>query len=228
VRDAHEVIVDDVREVVGREAVGLDEDLVVELCGLELHLAAEAVLERDLARARHGEPHDERLARGDAGLALGDGAPAAQAVVAHEQPLSALLVAHGLEALGRAEAPVRRARRQQRLDVMLVDLGALALPVRPARPADVRALVPLQPHPVQRAQDGRLGLGRRPRAVGVLDAQDELAAVLLGERVVEERDVGRAHVRIARGRRSDADLHGARGGGGHARVHITVTPCRRA
>ena len=45
------------------------------------------------------------------------------------------------------------------------------------------------------------------RPVGVLDAQDELAAVALGERQVEQGDVGRADVRVARrgGRDAQAD-----------------------
>ena len=66
VRDLHQVIVDDVGEVVGREAVGLEQDLVVDLRVLELHLAAQAIDEHDLAGARHRQPHDERLAGGDA------------------------------------------------------------------------------------------------------------------------------------------------------------------
>src|SRR6185295_11994053 len=44
----------------------------------------------------------------------------------------------------------------------------------------------------------------------VLDPQDELPAVLAGEGVVEEGDVRRAHVRVARGARGYArpDRHG--------------------
>ena len=93
-------------------------------------------------------------------------------------------------------------------DLALVDLAALGLAVGPVRPADVRALVPGQAHPAQGAQDGRLGIRGRARAVGVLDAQDELAAVLLGEDVVEQGDVGGPDVGIARGRGRDANANG--------------------
>ena len=53
-----------------------------------------------------------------------------------------------------------------------------------------------------------LRLGSNKATLFVGGAQDELAGVLLSEGVVEERDVGRAHVRIAGGRRGDADLDG--------------------
>ena len=46
VGDAHEVVVDDVGEVVGGEAVGLHEDLVVDVGVLEGDVAAELVAER--------------------------------------------------------------------------------------------------------------------------------------------------------------------------------------
>ena len=45
--------------------------------------------------------------------------------------------------------------------------------------------------------------GGAARLIGVLDAQDELAAVLLGEAIVDQRDVSRADVRVARRRRRD-------------------------
>jgi hypothetical protein len=43
VGDAHEVVVDDVGQVVGREAVALEQDLVVHLRALEADVAAQQV-----------------------------------------------------------------------------------------------------------------------------------------------------------------------------------------
>ena len=79
-------------------------------------------------------------------------------------------------------------------------LRALALAVRRVRAADVGPLVPRQADPAERVEDHLLGVGARARLIGVLDAQDELAALLAREHVVEQRDVRGADVRIA-GRR---------------------------
>jgi hypothetical protein len=53
--------------------------------------------------------------------------------------------------------------------------------------------------------------------VGILDAQDELAAVLAGEAEVEQRDVGGADVRITGRRRSDTGTN----------LHLPVQPSLR-
>jgi len=63
-----------------------------------------------------------------------------------------------------------------------VDGTALALPVRAVRATDLDALVPVQPQPAQRVQQGLVALFRVPRRVGVLDPEDELALVVPGER----------------------------------------------
>ena len=55
----------------------------------------------------------------------------------------------------------------------------------------------------------RFVIRRAARAIGVLDAQDELAAVLFGEAVVDQRDVTGADVRVARRRGGDARSHRA-------------------
>ena len=95
--------------------------------------------------------------------------------------------------------------------IPLVDVPALALPVRAMRAADVRALVPLDAEPAQGVVDLLLGLPRRTQLVGVLDAQDELTAVLTREAQVEQRDVCGTDVRVARRRRGDASTNSGRG-----------------
>ena len=87
---------------------------------------------------------------------------------------------------------------EQLLDERLVGVEPLGLPVRRVGAADVRALVPGEAEPVQRVVDLLLAVGTKARAVGVLDAQDELAAVSPGEGQVEQRHVGGADVRVTR------------------------------
>ena len=73
------------------------------------------------------------------------------------------------------------------------------------RSADVGALVPVEPEPAQPVEDAGDHLPRGPLGVGVLDAQDERAAVAPGVEPVEERRAGAADMQVARGRRGKAD-----------------------
>ena len=92
--------------------------------------------------------------------------------------------------------------------MLAVDLGALGLAIRAVGAADVGAFVPVEAEPAQGVEDHLLGGGDEAGAVGVLDAEDELAAALAGVDEVEQADVGGANVRVAGGRRGDADADG--------------------
>ncbi len=204
VRDFHEMIVHDVGQVVRRQTVRLHEHLHVDALILELDGAAAQILDDARPFVRHPEPQDVRLTGGLAARDLLRRIGEAQPVVARRLAGGPLRNAHLLESLGRAETFERVPLCEQLRSVFAIDGGALALTIRPVRTADVRTLVPRKPAPAQRLQDRPLALGRAAHLIGVFDAQDELAAVLLGEAVVDERHVGGAHVRIARRRRRDA------------------------
>ncbi len=210
VADPHQVVVDHVRQVIGGEAVALQQDLVVHLGVVEAELSAQQVAHHALAVARHRQADDARLAGRRASVGLGRRERPAQPVVAEVLLLRLLLLPERVEPLPRAEAAIRRPAPQQLVRVLAVDGAALALTVGSVRPAAVGALVPLQAEPAERLEDHRLAGARAALAVGVLDAQHELPAVLSGERVVEERDVGGAHVRVSRRARGNArsDRHG--------------------
>ena len=70
---------------------------------------------------------------------------------------------------------------KQLFGVLAVDRGSLALAIRPVRAADVGPFVPIEAAPAQRFEDRPLALGGAARSIGILDAQDELAAVLARE-----------------------------------------------
>ena len=95
-----------------------------------------------------------------------------------------------------------------------VDVCALGLAVGAVGAADVGALVPGEADPLEGVEDHLLGGGDEAGAVSVFDAQDELAAALVGEEEVQQADVGRADVGVAGGGGCDAD---AGGGGGWVR-----------
>ncbi len=216
VGDPHQVVVYDVGEVVRGVAVALEQHLVVHQVVVDADLAAQQVGDGGLALARHRQADHVRLPRGAAPRRLGGRERAAVAVVAERvrDLLPSLLLAQRFEALPGAEARVRGAAGDELLGVVAVDREALALAVRPVRAADVRPLVPRKAQPAQRLEDHALGGRVRALAVGVLDAQDELPAVLLRPGVVEQRHVRRADVRVAGRAGSDSRSHHV----GHRRV----------
>ena len=123
--------------------------------------------------------------------------PVAAAIV-----LEALLVRLGrgaalVELRRRAEAAIRGAAVEQALRV-----GAVALEVR-ALIDDL--LVPRQAEPLESLEDRARALVGAARLVGVLDAEEELAAELLGVEPVEERGARAADVEVAGRRRSEAE-----------------------
>ena len=80
-----------------------------------------------------------------------------------------------------------------------VDVHALGLAVGAVVAADLGALVPVQPEPAQRVEQHEIGVLGVALGVGVLDAEDESAAVVAGEGPVEERGARHADMGIAGG-----------------------------
>ena len=106
VGDRHQVVVDHVRQVVGREAVRLDEHLIVHLGGVELDRAAQRVAHQERALGGHGEPDDVRLARRAPACGVGRVDPAA----VHRRRREGLAQVPAEGAAGRVPGR-RRARR---------------------------------------------------------------------------------------------------------------------
>src|SRR3982750_4494240 len=79
----------------------------------------------------------------------------------------------------------------------LVAPQLLRLVVRPVRAADLGPLVPVEAEPAEAVEDGLQRLGDVALLVGVVDAQDELAAVLAGEQPVEKGRADAADVQVA-------------------------------
>ena len=99
-----------------------------------------------------------------------------------------------------------------------VDVSALEHPLRVGAVAfEVRTLendvfVPVKPEPLKAFEDGARGFVRGACAIGVFDAEQELAAEFAGEEPVEERGAGAAHVEVAGGRGGETEARGGRGG----------------
>jgi len=120
VRNSHQVVVDDVGQMIGGIAVRLEQHEIVQLGVVHHDVPANEVVKLGLATKRHRQPDH----RSDAlCLALGDLSTRqkpAMPVVSGEA-LGLLFEAHGLEALRRAEAAIREPLIYQSLRILLVN-----------------------------------------------------------------------------------------------------------
>ncbi len=89
-----------------------------------------------------------------------------------------------------------------------VDVHPLRLPVGRLRPADLGALVPVEAEPAHGLQQLLVGLLGVAGRVGVLDPEDQLAAVVPGEGPVEEGGADQADVRVPGRGGTEADPDG--------------------
>ena len=94
---------------------------------------------------------------------------------------------------------INATRRRELIRVTLINRLALALKIRPVRPADLRPLIPIQPEPAHPVIDDLHGFLRVPRLVRILDAQDEFSAGVPREEPVEKGGARAADVQVSSG-----------------------------
>ena len=201
--------------MIGGEAVGLHEDLVVDVGVFEGDVVAEFVAEGGGAG---GDLHadDVGTAFGEIGVDLRLREVAVGSVVTRGELGGDLALTEGLEFVRVFEGAVGGAVGEEDFGVFAVDFGSLGLAIGAVGTADVGAFVPGEADPFEGVEDHLFGGGDEAGAVGVFDAEDELASALAGVDVVDEADVGGADVGVSGRRRGDADANG-RGDGGDFR-----------
>ena len=218
VADLHEVVIDDDGQVVRRVAVRFQQHEVVQRLVLEDDVSAQDVVRHRLAGKRRLEPHNRCDAtRLPLGALLGRQVTAV-AIVARRLLAGLLRLPHLGQALRRTVALVRFVLCQQPVSVRLVQLEPLRLHVRPEGTADIRPFVPVQAEPAQGREERLDAAFDITLLVGVLDAQDELTAVVPRQQPVVERRADVADVRLAGGR---GGVAGADGAIGHAAIVAT-------
>ena len=201
VGNLHHGVIDDSREVIRGRAVGAEDDEVVELLGVEGHLAVDGVVDDDVATVRgHLDAQDVGLAGLDATTCLLGIEIAAAALVALEGVLALLGgLAVGVELLLGAEAGIGLALVPELLGGLLVQVQAIGLCVGAIVAAHLGTLIPVQAQPTHGAQNDLRVLVGGTGGVGVVDAQDERAAVCAGKSPVIDSGAGAADVQLARG-----------------------------
>ena len=213
---AHQVVVHHMGEMVGGQAVPLDNDGVQDIL-LHGQIPPDHVVvgpaHPQLPAAAH--PDDPAVAVGDAlqhRLLVQVPAGGPLAVVALLGGVGLLLpLPDGLQLLGGAEAGVGPADLHQILGEGLVKLPAAGLAVGSVLPAVLRlphrALVKADLELVQRADDLGDAVFDLPLLVGVLNAEEKHPAPAPGKAAVQQGGI------------QPADVHEARGAGGEAGAH---------
>mmetsp|Transcript_42868 Transcript_42868/g.113522 ORF Transcript_42868/g.113522 Transcript_42868/m.113522 type:complete len:286 (-) Transcript_42868:11-868(-) len=178
-----------------------------------LDVPAHRIVDRHDAPTRHLETHRVRIARVEPSLHVGGVGVAPRAVVLRVLALGLRLGALGIELLGGAEARVGVALIHELLGELLVQARGhpLRLAVRSLGALHLGPLVPEQPEPAQVLQHALLRLAGAARSVSILDADDEVATLLLRGEPREERRARTAHVQRAGGRGREARPHAAVG-----------------
>ena len=183
--DAHVEIIHHHGQHISGRAVAAEQDHVVELVIGVAHIAQHFVVNDGLAILAGFQAHDIGRTRRIA-------AAAAASVVTHGLAGGLLCLAHQGQFLRGAIAAIGVAGGEQLLGHFAMPLGAGEL---------INGLaVPVQTHPFHAVQDGGDGLGRRAFAVGIFDAQKELAAGMAGIQPVEQGRAGPADMQKAGGR----------------------------
>ena len=195
--NAHEMIVNDIGKIIGGQAVPLHQNLVVQ----------GAVFHGDLPKGGVGEgggPCMGDFLTDDIGLAggqLGRNLLLGQAAAGVLSPVKISAVLLRLRFL--AEAVIGVAFLHQQLGEFAIEPPALGLDIRPHRATHIGALVVGQSALGHGTVDELRGPLHLPSLVGVLQAEDELAAGFPGDEPGVQGGAEIAHVHVSGGRRGE-------------------------
>jgi len=180
--DAHVEIVDDNGQIVGRRPIGLADHQVVEFAVLPGNPTSDHVIETNGTLDRSTEADHMR----SGGINV---TGAAVPVVLGFLLALHLLGTEDIESLPGAVAAVSMPLLKQPIDHFLVTVETLGLEERP--------FVVLEAEPGHALEDGVDRFRGRAFKVGVLDAQNERAAMATGMKPGEERGTGTTDVEVA-------------------------------
>ena len=196
----HERVIDRVNQRVERCAVGAGHHIIRLGLRLESQLSTHQVIPSPIL-VRHAEAPHRLSAFRLKGIDLLLGEVAVKVVVAKLRVASGCLVARLHFFIG-GISRVDIAAILELLQDIGINIHALRLTVRLVRTTHIDAFIPAQAEPVQRINDGLEGLLGVTSGIGVLDAEDELAAGVAGIGPVEQRRADHAHVGRSCGRRA--------------------------
>ena len=196
--DAHEVVVHNVGKVVGRHAVGLNQDLVVQCAVLHCHISVNVVVECGSSLQRHLLANDVGNTCVQLFLNFFRREIPAVAVIHGSNVRSFLNFPHFFQTLLVTEAVICVTGFHQFFRVGLEHAHTLRLYIRSHRTADVRTFVPVQTGNPQGVIDHINGTFYITFLIGVLDPQNKIAVLFLGDQIGKQCGTQVADVHIAR------------------------------
>jgi hypothetical protein len=184
------MVIDDISQMIGRQIVcTLVEHLVIEDGTIEGHSSTDHIIDLDLYVRRDEEADDilrtagdkriDLLTREDQGIAHRGTRGSIVLEVRHRLALL-------LQLLRRIEGYISLARIEELLDVLAVDVTALALAIRAAVTAVVHPFVKANTKPLQSFDDVGFCPWDEALAVGIFDTQKEFSPVRLSKKVIIE------------------------------------------
>ena len=198
VGDAHEVIVNDICEVICRHSVGLDEDLILKLCAVNGNVAVKLVVESYLSLGRHFLSDDIRCACVELCLDLVFGKVTAMSVIAVSFAVCLALSFKTVESFLVAEAVISLTFFNKLLGVFFEHTHSLGLDIRTYRTANVRTLVPVETDVFERFVDDLCCALNVASLVGILDTKNEISALLFCDKVRKQCSPEVSDVHISR------------------------------
>ena len=178
----HEVVVDDVSQMVCRQLVStLVKHLVVDDVALDTHLATDKVVDQHLLSGLNLEADNVLVAGSNQriDLFLREGQRVAHLATCVAIVLKVLnLGTLCLQLLRRIESDVSLVVVEQLLHVLLIDVATLALTVGTFVATKADALVELDAQPFERLDDILLGTRHETVGIGVLNTEHQIAAML--------------------------------------------------
>ena len=206
------MVVNDVGEVIGGQAVALEQDLIFQVGVVHGDLPIDRVLEGGVSLGDF-LADDVGFPGGDPGVDLRLGEGQAVPVVLG---VGVAFVELGQPLFG-AEAAVGAALLNEQLSVFFIVSHPLGLDIGAGRAAHVGAFVIVQAAGVHGALDDLHRVLHFPFLIGVLDAQDKFPSRMAGDQIGVQGGAQIAHVHIAGGGWGEPGAHLSLG---DARFHL--------
>src|SRR5262245_45456216 len=182
--------------MVCRIAIGLEQHLVVDLLVIKCDRLTKRIVYDGSGILLHLETHHTGL------ILLGSNVCGCQvtavSVITQHLFLLTLLLPHGLQTFWGTPTAIGGTGSDQLLGIALIEGETLRLPVRSVRTAHIRAFVPLQPDPAQRAQDCFFIASVRARLIRIFNTDEKLPAVGAGKDIIKQPNIGGPYMGYAR------------------------------
>src|SRR5947209_531869 len=197
--NAHQMIINNVREVIGGQSIGLEEYSIINISILEGHVSVQFVVDNRFALKRHGKTHYPcHTSRLICGTLLITQVTAAT-VIARRKLLSPLSVTHLFQALWRAVTPIGMTRLDQLMRIILIEGLSLCLIIRAIGTSNEGTLVKVHTEPVQALEQIINCTFYCPCGVCIFNAQDKLPSCMSCIEPAKKAGTKAANVLKARG-----------------------------